>query len=306
MNIFGYLVGAKVARGPYADLPAFLAQLGRCPFAGHVERAMWAGFHADRLGYAFAGGYAAALARLLAAAGVAQRGSTCLAATEKNGAHPLAIETRLDKRGGELVLRGEKTFATLASFADDILVVASRGLGSDGRNRLRLVRVPRTARGVTLTDRKPTPFAPEIPHAIVKLDDVVVGDADVLPGDGYDAYLKPFRTIEDIHVLASVVGYLAGAARAHAWDASVVAELTGIGLSLVDLSARDPSLPVVHLALAGLFGTTRRLGASLDTAWAKASEDERSRWHRDTGLLLVAETVRQKRTEAALRALSEA
>ena len=39
-------------------------------------------------------------------------------------------------------------------------------------------------------------FVPEISHAEVELDRVKVSDADVLPGDGYDDYLKPFRTIE--------------------------------------------------------------------------------------------------------------
>jgi hypothetical protein len=304
VNVFGYIIAAPVSRGPYPDLAAWLARTSECPFTGHLERAIWSGFHADRLGYAFTGGYAAALGRLLANAGMTPRGRTCLAATEKGGAHPMAIATRLDKKGGELVLEGVKTFATLANVADDILVVATRGLGSDGKNRLRLVRVPKNAPGLTLTLRKETPFAPEIPHAVIELRGVVVKDADVLPGDGYDAYLKPFRTIEDIHVLAAAVGYLAGAARAYSWDRSVFAELTSIGLLLVDVAGRDQSLPIVHLAVAGLFQSMRRLGASLDGEWAKASAEERERWQRDTPLLVVAETVRQQRTEAALRALS--
>ena len=42
---------------------------------------------------------------------------------------------------------------------------------------------------------------------------LVHGEADLLPGDGYDIYLKPFRTIEDIHVHAALIGYLVGVAR---------------------------------------------------------------------------------------------
>ncbi len=47
-----------------------------------------------------------------------------------------------------------------------------------------------------------------------------VADDELLPGDGYDDLLKPFRTIEDTHVLAAAVGWdlahslLCGAA----WD----------------------------------------------------------------------------------------
>jgi hypothetical protein len=303
VNVFGYLVGAPISRGPHQDLASWLKRLDACPFKGHIERAMWAGFHADRLGYAFAGGYAAALGRLLANVNVTPRGATCLAATESGGAHPMSIKTRLDKSGGELVLNGEKTFATLAPQATDILVIATRGLGSDGKNRLRMVRVAKGARGMTMSLRKETPFAPEIPHAILTFENVVVADSDVLPGDGYDVYLKPFRTIEDIHVLASVVGYLAGAARAYGWDRGILVELTTIGLALVDVSARDLTLPVVHIAVAGLFATTRRLGTALDAEWRKSSTEEAERWRRDAPLLVVAETARQKRTEAALKAL---
>lgn len=302
MDVHGYLVGAATSRGPYADLPAWLATLGGCPFSRGVDRALWGGFHADRLGYAFVAGYDAALARLLANAGIAPRGATCLAATEKDGAHPRAIATRLEERGDGLVLNGEKTFATLATIADDMLVVASRGT-EDGKNRLAIVRVARTTPGVTVARRADTPFAPEIPHAHVKLEDVAVSREDVLPGDGYDAWLKPFRTIEDVHVLASVVGYLAGAARAFAWDERRLAEIIALGMAIGDVAARDLTLPIVHVALAGLFESARRLVSSLEPEWAKAAPDERARFVRDMPLLLVAETARQKRTEAALRAL---
>lgn len=307
MNVFAYLLGAPLKRGSSSGeetLPRFFSRLSKCPFQGSVERALWAGFHADRLGFAFAGGYSAALRRLFEHAQVPlPAGIVCLAASESGGAHPRAIATRLDKEGGALLLRGEKTFATLASASDELLVVASRGQTPDGKNRLRVVRVPRTARGVVIEDRAPTPFAPEIPHAMVRLVDVVVEDPAVLPGDGYDVWLKPFRTIEDTHVVASTVGYLAGAARAYDWDRGVLAELVSAGLLLVDICARDPSAPLTHVALAGALSSTRRLVASLESEWAKASEEERTRWHRDLPLMLVAENARAKRLEKALAIL---
>ena len=103
-----------------------------------------------------------------------------LCATDAGGAHPRSIATRLDKRGGALVLNGEKTFATLAPLADELLVVASRGLEADGKNRLRLVRVKPTAAGVEIVPRDPMPFAPELPHALVRLVNVLVEDSKAL------------------------------------------------------------------------------------------------------------------------------
>jgi alkylation response protein AidB-like acyl-CoA dehydrogenase len=149
------------------------------PFTDTIDCAAWAGFHADRLGYAFVGGYEAALRRLVG--GQPGRGRRCLAATEAGGAHPRAIATKLE--GG--VLRGEKTFATLASVADELLVIASTGASADGKNALVLVRVPRDAPGLRIVDRPPTPFAPEIPHATVTFDDFAVDPGAVLAGDGY-------------------------------------------------------------------------------------------------------------------------
>lgn len=334
MNILAYQLSAPLKRGPYPDLPTFEKRLAKCPFTGPVERALWAGFHADRLGYAFVGGYGAALARLFehasqvrtataataAAGGATVRESSprlaqhrplaarvCICATEAGGGHPRSIKTRLDKQGGALVLNGEKTFATLATVAEELLVVASRGIEQGGKNRLRIVRVKPNAMGVTITPREMVPFAPEIPHAIVKLVDVVVENEDVLPGDGYDVWLKPFRTIEDTHVLAATVGYLQGAARAHGFSRDVSAELVSLSLALIDVGARDPLAPLNHVVLAGLFASVRRLVRDLDEReWEKAEAEERARWQRDLPLLSVADTVREKRTQVALAAVAAA
>ena len=317
MNILAYQLGAPLARGPYVDLETWAARLAQCPFTGQVERALWGGFHADRLGYAFVAGYRAALARLYENVGRATADArasrpfpprplgtrACLCATESTGAHPRNISTRLDKQGGTLVLNGEKTFATLATLADELLVVATRGLEADGKNRLRLVRVKPTAAGVEIVPRDPMPFAPELPHALVRLVNVLVEDEDVLPGDGYDDWLKPFRTVEDTHVLASTVGYLHGAAREYGFPPDVQAELVSLSLSLIDVGARDPVAPLTHVVLAGLFGSARRLIASLEPEWEKASVDERGRWQRDLPLLMVADKVRSKRTETAMTAM---
>ncbi len=325
MNILAYQLTAPLVRGPYADLPAWLRQLPKCPFTGQVERALWGGFHADRLGYAFVAGYAAALSRLVehverlhpttSGRPFLERplgAKLSLCATEAGGGHPRTIATRLDKRGGALVLNGEKTFATLAPLADELLVVASRGIEADGKNRLRLVRVKPTANGVTVTPRAETPFTPEIPHAVVRFTDAVVENEDVLPGDGYEHWLKPFRTIEDMHVLAATVGYLQGAARTHGFGRDVMAELVSISLALIDVGARDANAPLTHVVLAGLFAGTRRLAGSLDLdgEWEKAAAagsagaDERERWSRDRAILQVADVVRAKRTEAAWQRLS--
>lgn len=256
-----------------------------------IAHAFAAGQAADRLGYAFTGGYHAALARLMNEEPGKKR---CLAATEKGGGHPRAIETTLN--GGRL--NGEKTFATLATVAEEILVVASRGVVGD-KKQLCLVRLAPSAPGMTITARAPTPFAPEIPHALVKLEDVAVPDSDVLPGDGYERYLKPFRTIEDTHVLAAAIGYVLGAARRCGMNRELSEALLALMPAVERVAELKPLDPHAHVMLAGAFTLTRRVLAEHDAEWEKAAPEERERWRRDLPLLMVAEQARTKRTAAA-------
>jgi acyl-CoA dehydrogenase len=298
VSILKHLAAASLDRGE--------PRLSDCPYEASVDRALWGGLRSDRLGFAFGAGYGSALRRLFAHAGATMPdGTVCLAVTESGGGHPRSIHTTLREENGVFLVRGEKTFATLASQSDAMLVVASRGKTDDGKNQLVVIQIPRDAKGVTVEDRAAMPFAPEIPHAVVRFDDVAVASSAVLPGDGYEVWVKPFRTIEDAHVLAATVGYLAGVARAFDFDRNVLAELLAHAAGLRDIAARDPNDPIAHVLLAGLFSSIRKLAASLDSEWHhKVADDERDRWLRDLPLLLVAENARTKRTENAFAALT--
>jgi acyl-CoA dehydrogenase len=292
VDVFEHLCSGPVTTPP-SDLDRWFATLASCPFVGTVERALWAGFHADRLGFAVVGGYESALACLL---GTGPGERLALAATESAGAHPRAIATRWE--GGRLY--GEKSFATLASHADAILVVASRGV-EDGKNRLVVVRVAKNSPGLTISDRPQFAFAPEVPHARITLDGV---SGELLPGDGYDVYLKPFRTIEDTHVLAAALGHVIREMRP--LEPAAAEAAIAIAMALVSSASRPPSDPVRHVALAGAFTAARRLLAEHDAVWQRADPGARARWERDRPLLLVAENVRAARTAAAWASLSAA
>jgi alkylation response protein AidB-like acyl-CoA dehydrogenase len=285
----GALPGPIAEPGPMLDRAASLAAWP--PWA----RAALGGLAADRLGVAFVAGYAAALGRLFPEAGP----RACLAATESGGAHPRAIATRVDERGA---LHGEKTFATMAPHAERIVVVASRGV-QNARNLLVAAVVSARAPGLTVTPRGPTPFAPEIPHARVALDGVV--PEVILPGDGYDDYLKPFRTVEDVHVLAAACGYMIRVTRERGLGEALGARLAGLVATLAALSAAAPRSAGVHVALAGALATFHDAVARLEASWALGGgDDERARWERDRPLLLVAQGARDARERAAWLALA--
>lgn len=261
-----------------------------------VVSAAIGGVCADRLGFAFAAGYAEALRLLCPPSGDARVSALC--ATEEGGAHPRAIKTTMVRDGDGWRVSGRKRWATIASLADELLVVASTGVDEAGRNRLRVVRIAAGAPGVTLVPASAA-FVPEIPHAAVELDGVRVRDADVLPGDGYEQYLKPFRTHEDLHVHAALGGYLVGVVRRHGFAPELGERVLAITAATCALAAVDASAPGNHLALAGVIDLMTAQVEAIERAWAEVPDEEWTRWQRDRPLLRVAGGARAARRDKA-------
>jgi len=291
--------GAVSSRiGSAAELRAYRAEQ---PSAPTVEQAALAGLVADGMGWAFAAGYEAALTRL-DPQGMKPGVLGSLCATEDGGGHPRAIRTSLTPRDGGYTLSGHKNWVTLGDDADLLLVVASVGADGQGRNRLRVARVPARREGVAVRGAPPLAFVPEIAHAKATFDAVAIAESELLAGDGYDDALKPFRTIEDIHVMAAVLGWAIGVGRASAWPRAWIDEALALVVLLCAVGDSPPLAPATHLVLAGAQALARRLlGAA---AWSQCDEATAARWERDRPLLEVARSVRGARLEAAWEALA--
>jgi alkylation response protein AidB-like acyl-CoA dehydrogenase len=262
----------------------------RGTFDTTVDRALAGGALADRLGFAFASGYGEALRALVPGL----TGITALCITEAGGNHPKAIETKLVAVAGGYEVTGHKKWATVGSLASSLLVCATTG----GERGLRMVRVAANAPGVTLTASS-APFVPEIPHAEITLERVRVAASDVLPGDGYDDYVKPFRTVEDIHVHAALVGYLIGVARRRDFVHDAIERLLALAVTTHALGVADVKAPTTHVALAGTFALVARELAAIEALWSAAPDDEWQRWQRDRALLQVAGKAREARRDKA-------
>ncbi|AKF80695.1 acyl-CoA dehydrogenase [Myxococcus fulvus 124B02] len=266
-------------------------------FPEPADLALAGGFRADRLGYAFSSGYQAALRFLFPMLPVDKPVALC--ATEPMGGHPSAIHTRLESTASGFSLTGEKAFVTLGTRAEVLLVVATEGQDEQGRNRLRMVTVDAKRAGIAVSELPELPFVPEVPHAELRLEGVAVSKDEVLPGDGYARYLKPFRTVEDCHVQLGLLGWLIQLARRCGWPEAVREELLSLAVMMRGLAQADPTAASTHVALGGGLALVNRALTSIEPLWAQVDVPTRERWERDRRLLGVAGKVRAKRLEAA-------
>lgn len=289
------------------DVDGLLSFLGcSCADQRPFARALAHGATASNLGEAFYEGYQAALCELLPGLDASARAALCV--TEAEGGHPRAVKATLSTDVGVTTLSGEKAFVTGADRADHLFVVAREGVREDGTPRLRVVRLVQThgawPSGVYVSALPPTPFAPNVRHARVRLVDVEVAPAAILPGDGYLGYVRPFRTVEDIHVVGAIAAFLVALTRSILSERPRTERLLA-GISALDaLASRSPAAPNVHLALAGALevirGACEGLVESLD---GHTQPLRMAEVRRDLALLRVAEGARRVRSETAWRAL---
>ena len=273
------------------DRPAALAVAG-----GHA---------ADRVGWAFASGYQAALRAMLPELRRDTLAAFCV--TEAAGNRPRDIRTTLTPLpDGMLRVDGAKCWTTLGPASTQLLVVAALPASADAtRPNLKVVRVPVPSAGLLLQPTPPTRFVPEVPHAQVQLQGVLVGADALLPGDGYSAYVKPFRTIEDLHVTLAVLAYLLREGRTRRWPAAFSEQLVAtleLLLSLADEDVRDERM---HVVLAGALHIAHRLYADASALWAATGDDPAAqRWQRDAALFDVAAKAREQRAVRAWERLA--
>jgi acyl-CoA dehydrogenase len=275
------------------------AALTSCAPTEPLDAALRAAEPSSSVGAAFWLGYGAALRRLVPT--LPSNAVAALCATEVGGNHPRAMACRLSPEG---ILDGEKTWVTGGTQASVLLVVATTGQDSAGRPVLRLVQVSSDARGVDVAPLGPTPFVPEIPHASVRLTQVQVDAAQILPGDGYSDYVKPFRTVEDIHVHSCVLAYVLGIAQTFAWPRPAQEELLSLVLGARGLAGMKPSAPGTHIALGGWLSAARAALLGSRPFWDQVDRPVREAWQRDQPLLDVAQKAREKRLLVAWDALS--
>ncbi|MCU1715666.1 acyl-CoA dehydrogenase family protein [Pseudomonas sp. 5P_3.1_Bac2] len=271
----------------YATLLAQLQQ----PSA--LQLAVLGGRMAATPGLAFLAGYQAAL-RALWPAAPWTLGALCV--TEQRSIRPADLKTRLQG----LQLDGRKDFVTAAEYAEWLLV-AARVEAPDSPPQIALAVVRSGGPGVSIEALPSLPLMPDISHGRLLLQ---AAPCERLPGDGWADYCKPFRTLEDNHVLAALTAWLYGVGQDCAWPQALQLRLLGLLAGCAEMARQCPNAAAGHVLLASLFAQFEALHAELDAALAGSPSHWQQLWQRDRGLLGIAKSARLKRLEKALAALA--
>ena len=266
-----------------------------------ADLALVGGLKSERLAWAFASGYQAALRAAVPRLPADEPAALCV--TEARGGHPRAIEATLRRaEDGRLLASGQKTTVTLGPLAKHVVVVLREGDQPNGRPALRAAVIPTDRPGVSVSEGAPLPFAPELPHGALTLDNVEVFPDELLPGDAYEGLVRPFRTIEDLHVLAATLGFLIREARLSA-QSGRLQQLLILAVATRDLCSANPSDPAVHVTLGGLFSAVEDAAEQANLTRAARDPEAAERFDRDRPLLSVANRARAARLDQAWTAV---
>jgi hypothetical protein len=273
--------------------------------ADPIHQAIVGGFVADRVGWAFASGYQAALRALFPEAPADRICALCV--TEADGNSPKAIKSSLKQNGDDWILNGAKRWTTLGPDGALFFVAARDEAASGERVRIRIARVDSKIEGLKIEKMPATKFVPEVPHARLQFENLKVKEAEILPGDGYDEYVKPFRTVEDIHVQAAVLSYLMREGQRLSWPQHWLERLSALLAALGKIADMPSSHAETHIALAGALAIGSGLIEETEAYWLKSAADPATlRWRRDRELLQVAGKARELRTQRAWESLKRA
>jgi len=266
----------------------YAAQLVHLGTVAPFELAVLGGRAMATPGLAFLIGYQAAL-RMLWPSAPASLGALC--ATERRSVRPADMQTRLEG----LRLTGSKDFVT-AGLDAEWLLVAARSEGQGEAPRLNLAVVYPGEPGVSLEALPTLPLMPEVGHGRLQLQQAA---CELLAGDGWDAYVKPFRSLEDLYVLAAMVAWLYGVGQECGWPQGLRLRLIGLLAGCAEASRQCADSVGCHLLLGGLFAQFQELKGAIDKALLAGPAQWAQLWQRDQGVMALASAARDKRLAKA-------
>eukprot|EP00759_Apiculatamorpha_spiralis_P012134 PhF_6_TR19215/c0_g1_i1/m.28248 len=276
------------------------------------------GFQSSCLAFAFASGYQCAMYALYKKNGVHNmllppQKSDCdadhafpaaICVTENvRPPSPKSITCRVSKEG---LVSGEKSFITCGSEARSLLILARTHSEVLELKAVHVRPSPGNNNSILMQALPPLSFCAEVSHSKAQFNN---SPGEILPGDGFRSYMRPFRSIEDVHVASAIVGHLIGLSQQHpsAVSHSAIKELATVGAALVgagneilNSTCDDVTENSVHLVLSGIHTAVQLVARKLAQEIAISNTIVGEKLLKDLPLLHVAEAVRKNRFEKAV------
>lgn len=285
--------------GPRAECPGLREWLPtwRIGQAAHAASGCFAAAvacarQADRVAWAFFCGYQGAIQAAF------QTEAGTLGAFGANEAQRkiTEVETSLGQHGDQWLLAGSKSWV-LAGIGDLTLFVLARRQGgpTKGPGSLCIVRLPIRSVGVEPAPARAQTVVPELPHSGVCFRSAPVAAADLLPGDGYTDFAKPFRLREDVFVTGCVVAYLIGESEIGGWSTAWTQRAIAAVVLLEACSRHDPRRVDTIILVAGALSFAGDVIRDADEQWGPLQAAARERWLRDKPILALGKDARRQR-----------
>ena len=262
--------------------------------ADTTELAILGGRLAATPGLAFLAGYQAALRALLPQAPLGL-GAFCM--TEQRSSKAQDIHTQLCN--GQIT--GQKDFV-IAGHAAQWLIVLARQEAFTTDTQLTAVLLATDQPNVTLHTGPALNMLTDIPHCAVQFNQA---SGQALPGDGWQDYSKPFRTLEDAHVLAAMCAWLYGQSLLDHWPQPLQLQLIAVLAALKETLQQPSREASSHLLLAAALAQFAGLQAPINQALQQCSSRATTQvWQRDKAVLDIASSARTRRLEVARKSLA--
>ena len=273
-----------------------------------IEKSIIGGFVADRMAYAFLSGYEFALQKHFPC--LPQAGLTAFCVSEKGGSRPKAINTVLlhDQERGGYILKGQKSFVTCADEAE-YLLVAAKLVEADQKNQainedpmrplIKVVLVKANSPGINVEISPAMPFIPELKKGSLALENLKVSKENVLDGDGYSEFIKPFSCVEGVYVLASISAQFLRLAFLFNWPEKIKAKLLSVIVTLITLEQGDMCSAPAEIVMSGLKEQLKLITEESKPLWNVLPEHHNKRLLRDGGMLMMSDKAHLTRLERA-------
>ncbi|NVK37044.1 MAG: hypothetical protein HWE18_03885 [Gammaproteobacteria bacterium] len=259
-----------------------------------LNTAVELGLRCANLSQAFALAYRCALQTLLPSLDKTHWAAMCV--TESQGNHPKQLQTYLDDNQQVF---GHKSFVTMAGLAEQLILIVKQGDNPE-RPELKAMKVLTQQANVKVTKMPAMKMLQDVPHGTIELSGAV---GEILEGDGHADFSKPFRTLEDAHVLVACSAMIMRQAKEAALPSDIMQKALGVIAIVKGMSAM--TYPWQHLQLAEAFELFEALCNKFEEVLSACSQEFSQQWLLDKALFKIAGKARLARAEKAKQAIAE-